>query len=450
MPEYNIVFGPPGTGKTSTLLNILEKEIGENKVPIDRIAFVSFSRAGAYDGKLRAATKFNVNIDSEDMKYFRTLHSLAKLYDRRSVLTEKRLAEFQRKAGYSFLYDKDDELCYDYLCLRRNNIVASARLVNHINAEKYNAMQKHYNKFKETFCLIDYDDLIAEFKGPIDVDIAIIDEAQDLTTLQWKMISRAFYTCQRVYIAGDDDQAIFTWSGADVNLFLKQRGEINILSKSYRLPNNIVDFARTITANIATRVDKVYTGNGSTGVIDYVNGLNEIIINVKESYLMLAQTQYMLNQYVEWLTDLGIKYKLQGELVVNDRTVEAINLWEYLRVQENPDQGQLDRFSRILKPTATFDMPWYEAFNWNKNKILSYMDTEHNFEECRINVTTITKSKGLEADNIIIITDLSKSTAREFEIMPDSLHRLFYVAVTRAKKTVTIVKPQTKLYYRYI
>ena len=40
------------------------------------------------------------------------------------------------------------------------------------------------------------------------LDIIFVDEAQDLTTKQWKVIEKLSEHCKFRYIAGDDDQAI--------------------------------------------------------------------------------------------------------------------------------------------------------------------------------------------------------------------------------------------------
>ena len=47
----------------------------------------------------------------------------------------------------------------------------------------------------------------------------MVDEAQDLTPLQWDMVVKIAKGVDRVYIAGDDDQAIYEWNGADVKHF---------------------------------------------------------------------------------------------------------------------------------------------------------------------------------------------------------------------------------------
>ena len=71
--KIKIIFGPPGTGKTSYLLDILEKEL--QVVSPKEIAYVSFTREGAYQGRDRAIKKFGYA--EKLFPYFRTLNSLA-------------------------------------------------------------------------------------------------------------------------------------------------------------------------------------------------------------------------------------------------------------------------------------------------------------------------------------------------------------------------------------
>ncbi len=66
-----IVLGPPGTGKTFTLLNKVEEYL-KNTDP-DRVGYFAFTRKAANEAKDRAMKKFNLSED--DLPYFRTLHS---------------------------------------------------------------------------------------------------------------------------------------------------------------------------------------------------------------------------------------------------------------------------------------------------------------------------------------------------------------------------------------
>ena len=68
-----IVIGPPGTGKTTTLLNEVDKYLKQTDP--NKIGYFSFTQKAAYEARDRAMDKFNYSED--DLPYFRTLHSLA-------------------------------------------------------------------------------------------------------------------------------------------------------------------------------------------------------------------------------------------------------------------------------------------------------------------------------------------------------------------------------------
>ena len=70
-----IILGPPGTGKTTTLLNLVDDFMKAGVDP-KRIGYFSFTRKAAHEAASRAAEKFNLD-EKQDLIYFRTLHSLA-------------------------------------------------------------------------------------------------------------------------------------------------------------------------------------------------------------------------------------------------------------------------------------------------------------------------------------------------------------------------------------
>ena len=60
--------------------------------------------------------------------------------------------------------------------------------------------------------------------------------------------------------------------------------------------------------------------------------------------------------------------------------------------------------------------------------------------EPRISVSTIHGSKGGEAENVVLFTDLSPAADAEMRINPNDTHRTFYVGVTRTKQNLYIVE----------
>ena len=84
-------------------------------------------------------------------------------------------------------------------------------------------------------------------------EVIFIDEAQDLSLIQWKMIKLLQNHTKDIYIAGDDDQAIFGWAGADVDSFIKFDAVEIPLKQSKRVP-------RMIHTRALLRLDNIKSG----------------------------------------------------------------------------------------------------------------------------------------------------------------------------------------------
>ena len=95
----------------------------------------------------------------------------------------------------------------------------------------------------------------------------------------------------------------------------------------------------------------------------------------------------------------------------------------------------------------TVDDVWYNAFNNAPSKKVNYIrkmrqNGEQLNKKPRILLSTIHGVKGGEADNVILLTDLSRQTLREYERVPDDVNRLFYVGATRTKEHLHVVEPK--------
>ena len=76
----------------------------------------------------------------------------------------------------------------------------------------------------------------------------MVDEAQDLTDLEWAIIDKIAKKSNNLYLVGDDDQAIYGWKGSEVSKFQTwpcDEKDVRFLKKSYRLPTNIHHFVTT-------------------------------------------------------------------------------------------------------------------------------------------------------------------------------------------------------------
>ena len=92
--------------------------------------------------------------------------------------------------------------------------------------------------------------------------------------------------------------------------------------------------------------------------------------------------------------------------------------------------------------------PWDVAFDKIGNRDKEFLrcierrNKSFYVGEPKINLSTIHGAKGGEADNVMLLTDLSKKSQEAMEQNPDDECRVFYVASTRAKKSLHIVQPQ--------
>ena len=98
-------------------------------------------------------------------------------------------------------------------------------------------------------------------------------------------------------------------------------------------------------------------------------------------------------------------------------------------------------------------LQWHDAFKSVALKDRQYLVSclrrgEDSRKEPRIRIDTVHASKGAEADNVIVMSDLSKQSYNGLQLSPDDEHRVFYVALTRAINNLHIVQPQTSMFYR--
>ena len=470
--KIHIIYGPPGTGKTSQLLSIMEKEL--ETIEPEEIAFVSFTKKASKEALERVRNQFRLS--AKEFPYIRTLHSLAYQIlgvKRNEVMQPENYRELGEYLGLEFSSSnviEDGIPSMKYLGDRYTFMDGYARARQmttekvwslfgdyDLNIWEFKRFRDTLTEYKNTKNLIDFSDMLEQRAPVVPVKAVIIDEAQDLSTLQWKFVSQVFSQAERFYIAGDDDQAIYQWSGADVNAFLAIPGEKRVLSQSWRIPKEIHDFATDISARIRKRADKHYLPASHEGSVEYHRYIDTVDLS-SGTWLLLARNGYMLNRLAKQAKDQGVYFGYKGGKSVNGDHLRAITYWEglrrgnYITVEE---RVFLDEYLPVeLQGKANLpDRIWHEVLTGISVEDREYYISllrrgERITKEPRVNISTIHAVKGGEADNVLLLTDVTWKTYESTNLNPDSEHRVWYVGATRARKNLHVIMPQTKLFYQ--
>ena len=303
-------------------------------------------------------------------------------------------------------------------------------------------------------------------------DVVFIDEAQDLSLMQWKMTKSIWNKTKDSFIAGDDDQAIFRWAGADVDSFITQKGKIVELKESVRVPKVVHEFANKIINRIKNRLPKNWNPKAHRGALSRYWNFEDIDMN-NENWLVLTRTRYQLNALEEILKEKGLYFENRFKKSYEKYIQEAAFNWERLRKGQlllykdivsisqymspiNWDKDKLKALSKeapygIDQLTQGYGLntkeTWHECFDNAGSKRITYIkkmraNGEKLNKEARIKLSTIHSVKGGEEDNVVILPDFTANTQIAYERNKDDENRLFYVGATRAREHLHIVKPK--------
>ncbi|MFC7130071.1 UvrD-helicase domain-containing protein [Haloferax chudinovii] len=406
------LFGGPGSGKTTALLDKVEEILEQDGVTIRDILVVSYTRAAAAEVRDRLAERLDINPRSLKGNVS-TMH--AKAYEllslsRNDVVGESDKQEFCEEYGVEF----EDEYggagrrtarsttignkviaTSQWLQRTRRDVsdwydvpfqwnVEEVRLPPEVdpNAQEGNKYTptwpsdddridipeaiRAWRAYKGEHGLVGFADMLERVKQRAlvpNVDYLVIDEFQDITTLQYDVYEEWKPHMEGVLIAGDDDQVVYAWQGADPNLLLDaERDNDEILPNSYRLPSNVLNVVNREIRHIDKRQEKDLKPRKEGGAVEAVESpsMLELARNVRYTVekdegtvMVLFRARYQMFQFIDEFLPSGIPFStLTDQRMWTDRLTQYVRAVEALDAEEPVDGLEARRLADMLQDSA--------------------------------------------------------------------------------------------------
>lgn len=335
------------------------------------------------------------------------------------------------------------------------------------------------NTFSQRTMKIDFTDMLylpyIWSLSPVNkYDFLFIDECQDLSKAQFAVAAKYGRSGGRILAVGDPQQSIYGFTGADIDSFDRvkdfTRATLLPLTTCFRCPQKMIDLAKHFRPDI--------TGSKTEpGIINTILFKDAVEI-ARPGDLIISRTKAPLVLLVFKFIDKNIKVKIhedEVEEIINElKNIfkhaelntnipsspygfegirrDVLNRWEWIikqkaeRIIDATDRSlHIEKEKDYLKEKLDFLNNKYEQ--WKQEcptllailrKIKEYISATDN----PIKLSTIHRAKGLENDRVFIINydelPMTKPDQKAWEKVQES--NLKYVAVTRAKKELILVK----------
>jgi len=157
------------------------------------------------------------------------------------------------------------------------------------------------------------------------VDALIIDEAQDLSPLQWDIVRVLSTKINDVFIAGDDDQEIYGFNGASAESMLRLPAEgysVRILPQSYRIPERVHSLSQKLIATVQDRYYKPYAPREEKGLVRKYSDIEHVPFEyfTDPDILFLSRTNHHVEEHKTRIRSLT-----GGLLSFNDKQHKTIH-----------------------------------------------------------------------------------------------------------------------------
>jgi DNA helicase-2/ATP-dependent DNA helicase PcrA len=411
------LFGGPGSGKTTALLDRVERLLDDG-VDMRDVLVVSYTRAAAAEVRERLAERLDENPRALQGNVC-TMH--AKAYDllnlsRGDVVGESDKQEFCDDYGLEF----EDE--YNGAARRTarsttlgNKIIATSQWLQRTRrnvADWYDVSfqwndeevrlppdiddrAQDGNKYTPTWSsdddrvdvpeairgwraykgdqeLVGFADMLERVKQrsllPA-VDHLVIDEFQDITTLQYDVYAEWRPHVDRVLIAGDDDQVVYSWQGADPRLLLDERvDEDVVLPNSYRLPSNVLNVVNQEITHIRKRQEKDLEPRTEGGTVEAMKrpSMLDLVRNIRRtvdahdpdedgegSIMVLFRARYQMFRFIDKFLTEGMPFTVMtDQRMWTDRLTDYVRAIEAIHEDEPVTGLQARRLADMLDDTA--------------------------------------------------------------------------------------------------
>lgn len=491
----NIIFGRPGTGKTTALANLIREFIasGHNQ---EEVAYLTYNRSMASEGR----KKLGLNKQQAG-----TLHSvLSQLLgwrkskgDDTDFLTDKDIEEFCEKWGIEkkrifraweeeSVEDEDDwgkfMLAYD----SAKNRVPAVPVSRFLKDTKYDPdfIAAKYDEMKLNKERHDYTDILmegAELSFP-PKKLLVLDEAQDMTELMWKIIDAWSLVSSTVVYAGDDLQSIYGFRGARAKDFLDRREGATVfhLSQSHRMTVEVKELSDMIAKRIKIKEEVNFKAKDAHSDVHRTASLEPILTAPGERWI-LCTTNWIASQVAKELDRrrivyLPINYRHRKITPWSEKLIRLVNSfssWPNLEVAELAEvikllpasimergvktlakDGKIKEIHELLSGGLYGDFDLTRIFKQQmsatdvfkkaqipdakKELALKFLGKKILPEDV-VRVDTYHASKGLECPNVGVILNMTRRVQDNFRHDPDSAYRNLYVAVTRSMGSLYLI-----------
>ena len=501
MPKVYKCIGPPGTGKTEYLMRQVERAC--EKYFAKDIGFVSFTTASVSEAKDRIQKK--LNITWKEIPNVRTIHShcfnLLRLKKEDVMETTKNIRLFNemypayqvsvglKKEDTEMIRpDNNNDGIFNRMQILRSMMIPETRWPPEC-LEFYKA----WAEFMENEGKTDFNGMLEQCLDrelSPDIEVLMVDEAQDLPALQIALIRQWGDICDTVLWAGDANQCIFRFTGSDPDNFIGLKADKAIaLKQSYRLSPAVLAKSLEIInqAHISEIVDFKPSDKYGPGEVFSCTGPD---LTLSGSHMILCRCRFQIKKYINYLLKANIPFGNQyrkEEKAWNPLEVDgAESIKVYLRLLRGEDlniyeikqmvkncvaklclaRGGKKRIGGLpLTEKKTYEffglmsMGFLGSFLEQQQPVSDYFrvksennslvyhladnDPDKLFETPKITVGTIHSIKGAESDHVWIDNGITAKIKKAIENDPDAWDdecRVAYVAVTRARKTVGIMR----------